>query len=68
MSTFYVARTYSHTNSRLLWKVESRAFYSAEGTRDHAKDLADAYCSFAQAEWNREHPKWPCHFFVVERA
>lgn len=55
--TFRVMRTYSHTDQRCLWSVESRPFSG----RKEAED----WKSFLELEWKELHPKRPTNFFVI---
>jgi hypothetical protein len=57
--SFHVLRTYSHTDKRCLWKVESRPFVRRED--------ADFWKEFVEKEYKTEHPKGKHIFFVVER-
>lgn len=58
--SYRVVRTYSrkHYSQKLLWSVESRPFMN--------RREADQWCEFSQGEWDREHPRQPATFFVVE--
>jgi hypothetical protein len=56
--SYYVLRTYSRTDRRKLWKVESRPF--------SRKGDAESWCEFERKQWVKEHPKTKAVFFVVD--
>jgi hypothetical protein len=56
-TVFVVVRTYSHTDKRQLWSVESKRFIE--------KSQAENWSNFLQKEWNESNTR-VSEFFVVE--
>jgi hypothetical protein len=55
---FYVIRTYTHTDLKQLWKVESRPIVR--------KEDAESWKDFVEMEYYTEHPRSEHKFSVVE--